>query len=50
MTIPLGCPSYQLKKSPFTPATVAVSEIAFCMTVTRWRPVTVPFERTGLSA
>ncbi len=48
-TSPLGCPSFQLKRSPFTPATVVVDEIAFCIAVTRWRPRIVPFASTGLS-
>jgi len=38
-----------LKKSPLTPATVAESETAFSIEVTRCRPVTVPFARIGWS-
>ena len=49
MTIPLGWPSAQLKRSPLVPTTVAWSETAFSIAVTRWRPVTVPFASSGLS-
>ena len=49
ISIPLGWPSLKLKRSPFTPATVAESEMSFCIEVTRSVPVIAPFERIGLS-
>jgi hypothetical protein len=49
MRIPVGCPSFQLKKSPLTPATVAESETSFSIDVTRSRPRIEPFERIGRS-
>ena len=48
-TIPVGWPSFQLKRSPFVPTTVASPETAFSIAVTRPRPVIVPFARTGSS-
>ena len=48
--IPLGRPVSQLKRSPFTPATVAVLESRRCIPLTVSLPVTVSFESTGFSA
>ena len=50
ISIPLGWPSLKLKRSPLTPATVAVPEMSFCIEVTRSVPVIAPFERIGFSA
>ena len=44
-----GMPSAQVKRSPFTPATVALASARRCIEVTRSRPVAAPFESTGLS-
>ena len=48
-TIPVGWPSFQLKRSPFVPTTVAWSETDFSIAVTRPRPVIVPLARIGSS-
>jgi len=49
MRPPVGCPSVKLKRSPFTPATVASPETRFCIEVTRSRPMIVLFDSTGFS-
>jgi hypothetical protein len=49
ISIPLGWPSLKLKRSPFTPATVAEPEADCCMDVTRSVPTIVPFESSGFS-
>ena len=46
---PLGRPSFQLKRSPLTPAMVAVDVSRFCIAVTFSRPAIDSFESTGWS-
>src|SRR6266511_2307627 len=46
---PLGWPSPKLKRSPFTPATVAVPLRRLCMSVTFSRKMSDSFESTGCS-
>ena len=46
MCMPVGSPSSHEKKSPLTPATVAVLETRRCIEVTVSRPSMKPFERT----
>ena len=50
MSIPLGRPSSHVKRSPLTPATVAIDDTRLCMEVTVSRPRIEPFESTGRSA
>ena len=50
ITIPSGRPSAALKKSPLTPATVAVAEASRSIPVKRWRPAIAPSESLGRSA
>ncbi len=47
---PLGWPSFQLKRSPLTPATVAVELSRFCIDVTVSLPRIVFFASVGLTA
>jgi hypothetical protein len=49
MSPPLGCPSFQLKRSPFTPATVAVVLARFCIDVTFSRPTIASLDSSGIS-
>ena len=50
MSIPVGSPSSQVQKSPFTPATLALAEARRCMDVTVSRPSSESLERRGRSA
>ena len=49
ISTPLGCASFQLKRSPLTPTVVAVVARSFSMSVTRSLPTITPFESTGWS-
>jgi len=49
ISTPDGWPSRKLKRSPFTPATVAPPDARFSIEVTVSRPTIRSFERTGLS-
>ena len=47
---PVGGPSAKLKRSPFTPATVAFVESRRSIEVTRSRPTMALFDRIGFSS
>ena len=49
MSTPVGCPLVQLKRSPFTPVTVAAAVRRRCIEVTVSRPEIASFESTGFS-
>ena len=50
ISIPLGRPSSQVKRSPLTPATFALDMARFCIDVTVSRPRSESFESSGRSA
>ncbi len=50
MNMPLGRPSFQVKRSALTPPTVALAETRRCIELTVSRPWTESFERTGRNA
>ena len=50
ISIPLGRPSSNVKRSPLTPATFALDMARFCIDVTVSRPRSVSFESSGRSA
>ena len=48
--MPLGSPSFQVKRSALTPPMVALAEARLSIEVTVSRPSTVSFESIGRSA
>ncbi len=50
MNMPLGRPSFQVKRSALTPPSVATVDKRRCIEVTVSRPSTDSLESTGLSA